>query len=188
MWGMTDVMGKPGEYKAAIESTHLLFDEALAAFEDSDGEVTEDIEKLEAFRDLSLAETVAKLGGLMLGCDYGLKSVELERERIDRVEKQLKGKRKFAELKILWLLIRAEKKKLSHGTITATVKLGRQSVAHDVECPLDFMPTTVIRVKPATVVPESRELDKVAAMKLLKAGEKIPGLSIVRGDSGISIK
>lgn len=78
-------------------------------------------------------------------------------------------------MKIGMLKLNMDKHKSTLFTVSVTKPRQRVEVTN-----IDAVPLELLRVK--------KEVDKTAAMELLKSGQKVHGLGLVYGESGLSIK
>lgn len=78
-------------------------------------------------------------------------------------------------MKINMIRLNLDKHKGQLFTVSLTKPRQRVEVTN-----IDAVPSELIKVK--------KEVDKTAAMEALKAGEKLHGLELVYGESGLSIR
>lgn len=113
-----------------------------------------------------------------------IKTLEAEAEAVKAESLRLSQRKTALEnqvsrlkeaMKIGMLRLNMDKHKSNLFTVSITKPRQRVEVTN-----IDAVPSELLRVK--------KEVDKTAAMELLKAGEKVHGVDLVYGESGLTIK
>lgn len=148
------------------------------AYEASEGEVTPEIEALEAFRDASREECLEALASYVQSETGWVATLDAEAKRIAEGKAAAKRRVEWAKGELLRLL--GDEKGARVGSFEIKTRAGRKSVSIDPDLELEALPSQYIRT---TTAP-----DKTAISKALKDGEEIPGCSLVVGPRSVSIK
>lgn len=159
-----------------LHHAYAATDLAEAAFEASQGVVTDETDAAEAFAQLAWDDALKSLCGLRVHCGHGQAAIDAERERLDAAEARINKATAWADGEIGAILKARGVKKATTGTF----QVSQHAPSHSAIVPpsvvvVDLEPS--LRTwKPPTSTDGYWQADKKAIKKVLRSEDgKVPG-------------
>lgn len=179
--------------KKALFTMYQAADLVEAAYQETEGEETDETRNLEALAELGAYDALERIAAFVRHCELGRENVAAERERLAETDKRIAKAETWGRGKIREILERLEKTKATAGAFKITTRAGsKRCEIVDPEAlrealTLRELPDELVNVTPEKVVPESRKLDKRAALAALKKGQAVTGCELVTGERSIKV-
>lgn len=168
------------ESRAAIYRLRSTVEIVDAAYEESQGEVTDETGRLESLHARAIEDAAEVLAGYVRGCERTDEILAAEIAALQARCKDVQARHDWAKGQLREVVMRSGTRRIDAGPFSIRLQAGRERVEFSEAFDLFDLPD---ECKKTTVEPRKSEI-----AKLLKAGVKFPGVSIGRGEESVVVK